>query len=215
VQRRRFLWASQSWTGVLPIPYRGRHRLVTSTQSRLGHRVQRVMHDRFHNIVPSTTGRPRPPDRPRSVPPANGCHDGRLRCGRAPTSDLGVRNTSVAHNNAWPGAPPERRGVRTSKPLSSTAAAPSSPKPQAAANRSLFKRHIAGVPHRRYSCEMRPLRYSINVTLDGCCDHRAMPGRRLASYAVENLHQRCSSLWPGDLRNDGIAWRPPAPTERD
>src|SRR5437667_12810756 len=26
----------------------------------------------------------------------------------------------------------------------------------------------------RYSCVMRPLRYSINVTLDGCCDHRAM-----------------------------------------
>src|SRR4051812_39929263 len=23
--------------------------------------------------------------------------------------------------------------------------------------------------------EMRPLRYSINVTLDGCCDHRAIP----------------------------------------
>ena len=22
---------------------------------------------------------------------------------------------------------------------------------------------------------MRPLRYSINVTLDGCCDHRAIP----------------------------------------
>jgi hypothetical protein len=22
---------------------------------------------------------------------------------------------------------------------------------------------------------MRPLRYSINVTLDGCCDHRVIP----------------------------------------
>lgn len=30
---------------------------------------------------------------------------------------------------------------------------------------------------------MRPLRYSINVTLDGCCDHRAMP-------ADEELHRR-------------------------
>src|SRR5436853_152589 len=55
---------------------------------------------------------------------------------------------------------------------------------------------------RRYSCEMRPLRYSINVTLDGCCDHRAIP-------ADEDLHRRepqpgrCPSLWPGDLRNDG------------
>ena len=26
---------------------------------------------------------------------------------------------------------------------------------------------------RHYSYVMRPLRYSINVTLDGCCDHRA------------------------------------------
>ena len=30
---------------------------------------------------------------------------------------------------------------------------------------------------------MRPLRYSINVTLDGCCDHRAIP-------ADEELHRR-------------------------
>ena len=30
---------------------------------------------------------------------------------------------------------------------------------------------------------MRPLRYSINVTLDGCCDHRAIP-------ADEEMHQR-------------------------
>jgi hypothetical protein len=26
---------------------------------------------------------------------------------------------------------------------------------------------------------MRPLRYSINVTLDGCCDHRVMIGGTL------------------------------------
>jgi hypothetical protein len=25
---------------------------------------------------------------------------------------------------------------------------------------------------------MRPLRYSINVTLDGCCDHRMIPRTR-------------------------------------
>jgi dihydrofolate reductase len=31
----------------------------------------------------------------------------------------------------------------------------------------------------------RPLRYSINVTLDGCCDHRAIP-------ADEELHRRAS-----------------------
>ena len=35
---------------------------------------------------------------------------------------------------------------------------------------------------------MRPLRYSINVTLDGCCDHRAIP-------AVENLNQADALLF--------------------
>src|SRR5258705_11630394 len=35
---------------------------------------------------------------------------------------------------------------------------------------------------------MRPLRYSINVTLDGCCDHRAMSADEdLHRHAVENL----------------------------
>ena len=35
---------------------------------------------------------------------------------------------------------------------------------------------------------MRPLRYSINVTLDGCCDHRAIPADEdLHRHAVENL----------------------------
>jgi hypothetical protein len=37
---------------------------------------------------------------------------------------------------------------------------------------------------------MRPLRYSINVTLDGCCDHRAMfPDEALHRHTVENLNQ--------------------------
>src|SRR5436190_22049873 len=37
---------------------------------------------------------------------------------------------------------------------------------------------------------MRPLRYSINVTLDGCCDHRAIPADQdLHRHAVENLKQ--------------------------
>src|SRR5512132_47542 len=40
----------------------------------------------------------------------------------------------------------------------------------------------------RYSYLMRPLRYSINVTLDGCCDHRAMfADEDLHRHAVENL----------------------------
>jgi dihydrofolate reductase len=35
---------------------------------------------------------------------------------------------------------------------------------------------------------MRPLRYSINVTLDGCCDHRVgVPDDELHRYAVETL----------------------------
>jgi len=35
---------------------------------------------------------------------------------------------------------------------------------------------------------MRPLRYSINVTLDGCCDHRVMlADEDLHRHAVENL----------------------------
>ena len=35
---------------------------------------------------------------------------------------------------------------------------------------------------------MRPLRYSINVTLDGCCDHRAIPADEdLHRHAVDNL----------------------------
>jgi len=35
---------------------------------------------------------------------------------------------------------------------------------------------------------MRPLRYSINVTLDGCCDHRtAIADEDLHRHAAENL----------------------------
>ena len=37
---------------------------------------------------------------------------------------------------------------------------------------------------------MRPLRYSINVTLDGCCDHRAIPPDEDSHrYATELLEQ--------------------------
>ena len=37
---------------------------------------------------------------------------------------------------------------------------------------------------------MRPLRYSINVTLDGCCDHRVMiADEDIHRHAVENLAQ--------------------------
>jgi hypothetical protein len=43
---------------------------------------------------------------------------------------------------------------------------------------------------------MRPLRYSINVTLDGCCDHREiLPGADLHRHAVENLNQADALLF--------------------
>jgi dihydrofolate reductase len=43
---------------------------------------------------------------------------------------------------------------------------------------------------------MRPLRYSINVTLDGCCDHRAIPAdEELHRHAVENLDRADALLF--------------------
>ena len=43
---------------------------------------------------------------------------------------------------------------------------------------------------------MRPLRYSINVTLDGCCDHRAItPDEELHRHAIENLNQADALLF--------------------
>ena len=49
---------------------------------------------------------------------------------------------------------------------------------------------------RRYAYVMRPLRYSINVTLDGCCDHREMfADEDLHRHAVENLDQADALLF--------------------
>src|SRR4051795_3322362 len=43
---------------------------------------------------------------------------------------------------------------------------------------------------------MRPLRYSIHVTLDGCCDHRAIPAdEEMHRHAVENLDQADALLF--------------------
>jgi dihydrofolate reductase len=61
---------------------------------------------------------------------------------------------------------------------------------------------------------MQPLRYSINVTLDGCCDHRAIPADEdLHRHAVENLNQADALLF-GRVTYEMMeaAWRPPAPT---
>src|SRR5512140_327772 len=61
---------------------------------------------------------------------------------------------------------------------------------------------------------MRPLRYSINVTLDGCCDHRAIPAdEELHRHAVENLDQADALLF-GRVTYEMMeaAFRPPAGT---
>jgi len=43
---------------------------------------------------------------------------------------------------------------------------------------------------------MRPLRYSINVTLDGCCDHRAIPAdEALHRHAEETIAQADALLF--------------------
>src|SRR5581483_10087412 len=43
---------------------------------------------------------------------------------------------------------------------------------------------------------MRPLRYSINVTLDGCCDHRVMiADEEIHSHAAENLERADALLF--------------------
>jgi dihydrofolate reductase len=58
---------------------------------------------------------------------------------------------------------------------------------------------------------MRPLRYSINVTLDGCCDHRAgIADEDLHRHAVENLDQADALLF-GRVTYEMMeaAWRSP------
>ena len=61
---------------------------------------------------------------------------------------------------------------------------------------------------------MRPLRYSINVTLDGCCDHRAIPADEdLHRHAIENF-ARADALLFGRVTYEMMeaAWRVPART---
>jgi len=62
---------------------------------------------------------------------------------------------------------------------------------------------------------MRPLRYSINVTLDGCCDHRVgIVDEELHRRAAENL-ERADALLFGRVTYEMMesAWRAPAPGE--
>jgi dihydrofolate reductase len=61
---------------------------------------------------------------------------------------------------------------------------------------------------------MRPLRYSINVTLDGCCDHQVMiADEELHRHAVENF-ARADALLFGRVTYEMMesAWRPVAQT---
>ena len=61
---------------------------------------------------------------------------------------------------------------------------------------------------------MRPLRYSINITLDGCCDHREiLADEELHRHAVENLDQADALLF-GRVTYQMMeaAWRAPART---
>jgi len=57
---------------------------------------------------------------------------------------------------------------------------------------------------------MRPLRYSINVTLDGCCDHREMsPDPDLFQNTIDNL-KRADALLFGRVTYEMMEsyWRP-------
>ncbi len=57
-----------------------------------------------------------------------------------------------------------------------------------------------------------PLRYSINVTLDGCCDHRAIsPDEELHLHHARNLEQ-ADALLLGRVTYEMMeaAWRPVA-----
>ncbi|HET7339002.1 MAG TPA: dihydrofolate reductase family protein [Candidatus Dormibacteraeota bacterium] len=58
---------------------------------------------------------------------------------------------------------------------------------------------------------MRPLRYTINVTLDGCCDHRrGIADEELHRHAIENL-ERADALLFGRVTYEMMesAWRLP------
>ena len=60
---------------------------------------------------------------------------------------------------------------------------------------------------------MRPLRYSINVTLDGCCDHRVgIADEDLHRHAMENIAQADALLFGRvtyEMMEEG--WRWPVP----
>ena len=62
---------------------------------------------------------------------------------------------------------------------------------------------------------MRPLRYSINVTLDGCCDHRAISGDEETHRHATKILDQADALLFGRVTYEMMesAWRPPGQTE--
>ena len=62
---------------------------------------------------------------------------------------------------------------------------------------------------------MQPLRYSINITLDGCCDHRAgiPPDEEMHHHAAATIGQADALLF-GRVTYEMMetAWRPVAET---
>ena len=75
---------------------------------------------------------------------------------------------------------------------------------------SLFVRRMGDKPRHT----MRPLRYSINITLDGCCDHQAgSTDEELHRYWAENVAQADAMLF-GRVTYQMMeeAWRQPART---
>jgi len=79
---------------------------------------------------------------------------------------------------------------------------------------AVIRANLARLSHHRYSCDVLPLRYSINVTLDGCCDHREMfADEDVHRHAVENLNQADALLF-GRVTYEMMesAWRPTSRT---
>ena len=59
---------------------------------------------------------------------------------------------------------------------------------------------------------MRPLRYSINVTLDGCCDHRVgIADEDIHRHAIENFERADALLFGRTTYEMMEYWREPPP----
>jgi dihydrofolate reductase len=85
-------------------------------------------------------------------------------------------------------------------------------RPPGALAGALNRQSVQAAHGDRYSYLMRPLRYSINVTLDGCCDHReGVVDEDLHRHAAQNLEQADALLF-GRVTYEMMeaAWRSPA-----